>query len=244
MKKLLAVLLAALLFGGVFTVGASAAAAPGTPRNLKLVPGDTAITVEWDAPDDGGGAVIVGYNLEFSAGTDKFQESTDGAARSCTRKFLTNGTEYTVKVWAFNGLQSEIPAEGKCTPGGQPVVAPGVPRNLKLTPGDKTIHVEWDAPESDGGKPITRYLIQFAIGSDSIAVVEADGSARSFLKDILVNGQLYTVRVWAFNGAQSDTPAEGTCTPIEPAPPPPPSIFATIWNFIVKWVFFGWLWRK
>ena len=249
--KFLAILLAMAMVLVAIPLTANAAVAPGTPRNLKLIPGDTQITAEWDAPDDGG-AAIIGYTLQFSGGGDDFQETVAGNMRSCTRKFLTNGTEYTVKVWAFNGDQSETPAQGKCTPGNQPVVAPGTPRYLQLTPGDQTIKVEWTAPVSDGGKPIAKYLIQFAIGGTAIAVVEVDGNLRSYLKDTLVNGQQYTVRVWAFNGAQSETPVEGTCTPTAQQVTPAEDTFK-LWGKQTEWektplnwflcvALFGWIW--
>ena len=50
-------------------------------------------------------------------------------------------------------------ATGKATPvAEQP---PGVPRNLRLGPGDQSIGVAWDAPESLGNPPLDGYVIQW-----------------------------------------------------------------------------------
>lgn len=136
--------------------------------------------------------------------------------------------------------------------------APGTPKNLVLTPGDGTITATWEPPDDDGGTPIERYFLEFVEKSLSYNL---SGDTFSFTFTSLENGTEYTVRVWAYNGVQSAVPATGKCTPEElpicPPPPvcevcgedpcvcpTPPSFFARAWQFILKWVLFGWLWGR
>lgn len=45
----------------------------------------------------------------------------------------------------------------------QPVTVPGKPTQLKATVGNDQVTLTWAAPESDGGAPITDYVIEFGV---------------------------------------------------------------------------------
>lgn len=76
---------------------------PGPPSIISVLPGDSQLSVSWDAPLEGaGGPAITGYTAVASPGG---ATCTTTGATNCVITGLTNGTEYTVIVTALsNGL--------------------------------------------------------------------------------------------------------------------------------------------
>ena len=77
---------------------------PGVPRNPVLVPGDSTMTIRWEAPTSTGGAPITGYRI--SSSTDgvvwTVLDTVDGALREYTATGLTNGVTVRLRVAAVN----------------------------------------------------------------------------------------------------------------------------------------------
>ena len=86
-----------------------------TPRLVRVTTGASQeMVVSWDAPDGNDGSLITGYKVQWKSGTEDY----DGTASS-TRQVvlvggdrltytiagLTNGTDHTVRVIAYNGLE-------------------------------------------------------------------------------------------------------------------------------------------
>lgn len=74
---------------------------PGKPQNVAASPGDTNITVYWDAPSSDGGSLITGFAI-FTNGT--LAAVTNGTATTITITGLTNGNQYLVRVAAINDV--------------------------------------------------------------------------------------------------------------------------------------------
>lgn len=64
------------------------------------------------------------------------------------------------------------PPQPTATPSGPVLVAPGAPENVTVTPIVGGVRLEWTAPESDGGSPITNYRV-LVIPTGQIVVVPA-----------------------------------------------------------------------
>ena len=103
-------------------------------------------------------------------------------------------------------------------------VAPTVPTEplgLTVTRGDQTheLDVSWQAPSSDGGSAVSGYRVQWKQAADSwdtpADVSEETVTGTSYTISGLTDGEEYTVRVIAVNGA-GDGPAsaEATATPV------------------------------
>ena len=92
---------------------------------------------------------------------------------------------------------------------------PGPPRNLRATPGNGAVTLNWLEPTDWGSTPITNYKI-YRDGAFLIQV----GDGRTYTNTGLTNGQRYCYRVSAVNaigeGVQSD---EACATPGVPGPP-------------------------
>jgi hypothetical protein len=109
---------------GVFRASI-AATAPGAPTNVQATAGDAAANVSWTAPASDGGSVITGYEVTPYIGSTP-QVSTSVENVTATQiTGLTNGTTYTFKVKAVNGVGAgpESAASNAVTPtSGQPPV--------------------------------------------------------------------------------------------------------------------------
>jgi putative cell wall-binding protein len=73
---------------------------------------------------------------------------------------------------------------------------PGKPKNVAATAGNSSAHVSWDAPDFDGGSPITGYTVTGDPGGTTVTV---GGDATSADVNGLTNGTSYTFTVTAAN---------------------------------------------
>lgn len=184
---------------------------PGQPKGPLQVSDVTAdgVKLKWDKPDDDGGEPIDHYVVE------RMDTETGRWVPVCTTKLpeadvdgLTEGKEYQFRVRAVN---AEGESEPLTTEGGtvakNPYSAPDAPGKpaLKDWARDHAI-VTWKAPDSDGGAPITGYVIE---KKDNISTkwqkaVETKGTKCEARVPDLIEGQKYQFRVKAVNrGGQS-----------------------------------------
>lgn len=89
---------------------------------------------------------------------------------------------------------------------------PGKPGRPKLTNWDKDfVDLEWEAPESDGGAPIERYIIQMR-DKDGRQWVDATsvpgGRTDAKVMDGIEEGHEYEFRVVAINKAGPSEPSD------------------------------------
>ena len=142
------------------------AALPGRPTELRATAqSHDEIHLTWMKPDSDGGSRIRGYLIEVSkdAGSSwtTVRANTGSTNTVFTHSGLTRATVYSYRVAAINkvgtGGRSEV-AEAKTL-----AVVPDAPRKLIAEATSSTqIDLEWSIPESDGGAPITSYLIEIS----------------------------------------------------------------------------------
>ena len=130
---------------------------------------------------------------------------------------------------------------------------PDPPQNLVLTPGDKKITMTWEAPDDDGGSPITGYKVLCIINDDENDVTLGP-DVFTYTWTGLQNGKEYRFFVYAVNGVgESVGPAQGGATPEASDDDPAPNFFKLwgkqttydkgLWyNWILLIVCFGWIW--
>ncbi len=93
-----------------------------------------------------------------------------------------------------------------------PAARPSAPRSLRATPANRAVKLSWLAPATNGGAPITDYVVQWSAsrGVPWSTVRDGVSTARRTTVGGLVNGRRYFFRVAARNevgtGAWSNSP--------------------------------------
>lgn len=138
---------------------------PSPPLNLRAdeFAGD-ALTLFWSPPKDNGGAEVTNYVVERKERSAFIWTKVSACVTTpfCRVRNLSVGTTYEFRVMAENQYGTSEPAVTSDpiqarypfdVPG-----APGAPRGVEST--EESITVTWAKPRSDGGSPITGYVIE------------------------------------------------------------------------------------
>ncbi len=192
-------------------VSATPAAVPGAPRNLRGVRGNAEVTLNWDVPDNGGGA-IERYEYKVDNGA---WDSTGGKSTTYTVTGLASGQTYEFRVRAVNSIGPGAESQPESI---APATVPGAPRNLTLTSGDQYMMLIWERPADNGGLPITGYEYSQKEEDGSfgswIPIDESgprETNETSYTVTGLKNGTIYSFRVRAVNEVgPGDPSAEAT----------------------------------
>ena len=194
--------------------------APDVPTSLSATRGNRQVMLSWVQPS--GGAEVTDYEYERDvSGTWISTGSTD---TDYTVTGLTNGQSYTFRVRAVNsaGRSAASTASASVTP----ATVPGAPTGLSATVSHEQVELNWTAPASNGGEPITDYEYEQGGSGTWISTV---GTATSYTVMGLTNGQPYRFRVRALNsvGAGAASAASPNVTPAT-EPDAPTGLSATV----------------
>ena len=143
---------------------------PGPPINVKVKDiTTTTCTLSWEAPEFDGGSPIKGYYVEKLSGT-RWIKVNKAPTNKLVMEFddLFEGSEYEFRVSAENeaGIGKPSQTTGKFiakNPYDAPS-RPGAPVVDEINPDTATL--SWQPPESDGGAPITNYIVEMRQGGD------------------------------------------------------------------------------
>jgi titin len=210
-------------------VSATPAALPDKPNGLTATPGDSQVALTWAAPVSSGGLPITGYHLYAGTTADLGGASPIATLTGTvvTVTGLVNGSTYYFKVTALNRAGEGPGTETKAVP----VTTPGEPTGLTATPGDSQVTLSWAAPASDGGAPISDYIIVQGTSPGGETGDPVSGSPVTGTRTTvtgLVNGTTYFFKVVAVNAAgQGPLSAEASAA-LLPIKPPPPSPSSTV----------------
>lgn len=199
------------------------------PTITSVAAGDTSVTVSWSAPNNNG-SPITRYDAEAQPGGSSC--STTGTGSSCTITGLTNGTSYTINVYATNEAGS---GDTTVWPTGvTPRTMAGAPTLLAVNAGDKQLSVSWRAPSNNGGSPVQSYTVTAQPGSVTCTAV-APSTTCNLLG--LSNGSVYTVTVVATNPAGDSLPSGAlTSSPLTiPGKPTISAVEPGANNVLVRW---------
>ena len=188
---------------------------PISSIGLTANPGNSQVTLRWNTPTNTGGAPIVRYEYRWAESGGEFNAwvSVAPAERSATVRELTNGREYMFEVRPVNalgyGLVTTARAAARSGGGGPPggggspgggggprQTVPSAPINLVADATDGAATLTWEAPENDGGSPITDYEYQIDGKGRWISIGSTDTTHTVTGLD---NDTVYTFQVRAVN---------------------------------------------
>lgn len=185
---------------------------PQPPLDVSSVTKDSA-RLSWKPPLDDGGSPILHYiveKMDVSRGTWSDAGMATIPSHDITR--LIHRKEYYFRVKAVNAVGESEPLETQ-----KSIIAknefdePSSPGKPAVTDWDKDhVDLEWTPPKSDGGSPITGYIIQKKEKGSPYwtNAVHVPASKNKATVPDLTEGQDYEFRVIATNTAGQSEPSE------------------------------------
>lgn len=144
--------------------------------------------------DDDGGAPVTAYQYQLNGGT--WTNATTGSP--FTIGGLTAGQTYSLRIRAVNAAGTG-PASASMDV--VPHTAPSAPLALVATSGPASAVLTWQAPASNGGQPVTDYVVQYSTSPTGPFTTFADGTSAALTTTVtgLTNSTPYYFRVAAAN---------------------------------------------
>ncbi len=207
---------------------------PSSPRNLWVNAGYNSASVYWSTPSSNGGSPITGYYVEHSvdAGDTWVRSSLLSSwSRSHALTGLAGGVSHRFRVIAVNNVGESVPSAAVDKTPLAPT-APTAPRGFYGFVSSNIAYLSWSTPSSNGGSPITGYVVQMSSdnGNSWSNVANTVASIRYARVSGLVGGTTYMFRVSAVNAIDTGAPSiTVTLTPVLVGlPRPPSSVTATV----------------
>ena len=177
----------------------TAVTTPGAPTIGTATSANASASVTWTAPGSNGGSAITGYVVTpYIAGVAQATQTFNNTATTEIVTGLTNGTAYTFKVAAINGVGTG--AQSAASNSATPATTPGAPTIGTATSGNASATITWTAPGSNGGSAVTGYVVTPYIAGVAQAIQTFNNTATTEIATGLTNGTAYTFTVAAING--------------------------------------------
>ncbi len=204
---------------------------PLAPTGVTATSGTASATVNWTAPDPQGSPITSYTVTPFVGSTPQVPVTVSGSppATSALMAGLTDGTTYTFQVTATNavGTSATSTPSAAVTPADIPNPPAAV---TAVTAGSGSLSVSW-TPSSNGGSPVTSYVVTPYAGSTAGTPVTVTGSpaATSTTFTGLTNGTSYTFSATATNvvGTSTSSAASNPATPVSAPENCPCTIFGS-----------------
>jgi hypothetical protein len=120
---------------------------------------------------------------------------------------LANGRSYTFTVAAINATGTGPPSTAS---NAVTIGLPSKPRSVRAAPHRRTIEIFWKKPDSDGGSPITGYLITpYILSAAQAPILVAPRTTRLIARGLASN-QVYAFTVTAINANGNGLPSPPT----------------------------------
>lgn len=183
------------------------AAAPNVPSWKSATSSDGKVTLEWNGVEGASGYKIYQSTESNSYGVELANVTNSVSSYESTG--LVNGTTYYYVIKSVSENGDSAPS---LEVNAMPKAVPGAPTAVTAIAGNRSATVSFVAPEHDGGRPITKYVV-----TSNLAGVAAVGTGGPITVTGLTNGISYTFTVHAVNevGNGAESGASNAVTPAE-----------------------------
>ncbi|MBN1800843.1 MAG: fibronectin type III domain-containing protein [Candidatus Lokiarchaeota archaeon] len=206
------------------------------PQDVVDIAGNERVILSWDPPEIGATSVT-NYRIYRRIGYDGTPVvATIGNTTSYVDTGLTNNMYYCYQISAISGMMGEGPKSVQILSYPQ-VQPPDSPKNFQVIAGSEQVVLAWEAPDNNGGDPITGYIIYYRTASSITYFIDVD-NVTTYTHLGLANGETYYYSIRASNliGDSAATP-EVSATPNFTVPGSPQNLQATAGNckVILTW---------
>jgi len=184
---------------------------PSVPTNVAAAVANGQAVLTWSSPTNTGGLAIVDYVIQSSSNGGAtwitLNDDVTGVT-GLTVPNLTNGIAYIFRVAAVNSFGA-----GEFSDATAPqtsLAAPQAITNLIAVASARSVTLTWNAPASDGGRPVIDYAIDYHVtgSADWIRWNHAPSAATYAIVTGLALGRGYAFRVTAVTDYGSSVATE------------------------------------
>ncbi|KAK1165619.1 hypothetical protein AOXY_G14202, partial [Acipenser oxyrinchus oxyrinchus] len=202
---------------------------PVGPINILEITPDHMV-INWRPPKDDGGSPVMNYIVEKRESKKETWGVVSSGSTSTKVKIprLQKGCEYIMRVRAENKIGIGEPLESQPTVAKHmfdPPAPPGKPVASDIT--ENAVTVSWTMPKSDGGSPISGYIVERReISGKWIRVNKTPVLDLRYRAHGLFEGNTYEFRIFAENmaGISKPSPVSDPVRASRPITPPGPPV--------------------
>jgi len=181
---------------------------PSAPMNLTASEEAGVVTLTWDPPEDDGDLPISEYNILRGDTIENLTAFTVvGTGTTFTDASVDRNTTYfyavTARNMAGNGPLSEIVSVDIPA-----LTTPTNPRSINVAEDNGIVTVTWGTPVSDGGSPITGYIVMRGLDPGNVTQLTDVGLDREYVDTSVKEGKTYYYQVRAVNAIGAGLPTD------------------------------------
>jgi len=176
----------------------SAEGEPGAPTDLTAELDSVLVFLVWDAPEDEGASPILEYNILrgdtidnltmfIKIGDETFIDST--APGNMTLYYAVSARNNAGNGPISNVVSVDVPG----------VTVPSAPRSVSVSEKDGVATLTWGTPQTDGGSPITGYIVMRGTTSGGETQLTTLGVVLEYVDTGVEEGKAYFYQVRAEN---------------------------------------------
>jgi fibronectin type 3 domain-containing protein len=193
---------------------------PSAPQSFSASPGPGAgnVSLAWSPPSFDGGTPLTAYNVY--RGTN---ESTLVLIDNVTATSYFDTGRGNGNTWYYRVAAANLVGEGNASPilSVTTFDLPGAPQDVAAAGALQQVDLTWSPPTSDGGTPVTSYLVYRGTQPDNVTFLANAGTSLTYTDAGLADGATFHYRIAAENlvgtGGLSDA-VEGTTYQTASAP--------------------------
>jgi N,N-dimethylformamidase beta subunit-like protein/fibronectin type III domain protein len=188
---------------GLFLYAYSGTGSTEISTGVNSVPANTWVQVE------------IQYTATATGGARLLLNGQTQSSWSVSGNYTRTANLQRLQLWNDGNMTTDFDQVTVAGPAGSAGL-PGAPTNVNGTAGNASVNLNWTAPASNGGSPITNYRITPYIGAAAQTPILTGSAGTSFTVTGLTNGTTYTFTVAAINavGTGPDSAASPPLTPV------------------------------
>uniref|UniRef100_A0A182QD91 Titin n=1 Tax=Anopheles farauti TaxID=69004 RepID=A0A182QD91_9DIPT len=207
---------------------------PSPPRGPIETSGMTSssFTLMWQPSESNGGTKITEYVVEVKEAKKKVWKVAGTTGASETSLLIENlamNKAYDFRITAKNKVGTSEPLQTvESIVAGKEITPPSAPRNLRITNvTSKSVKLEWQAPETNGGSDVTGYIIEkrLTTAQQWTKIKTLESNCLSYCVDNMKEKSELVFRIFAENavGLSSPTTSESVVLKSHATVPSPPT---------------------